>query len=384
MPGTASDFYDTSRPEVVKLFSKDLWTEVRKRDALYDPANGFVGNPKDSEDYLFWICDETQKGPGDKITVPYSHQIANDDGAVSNEILEGKEGHIETDPFTIVVDKQRHGVETNGEMNGQRVHFDTVKEGKNKLADWWKTRRAAITANHLCGNTAIAAGKEVYFNGNNTILAPDANHIFRPGGLTTDEAVQADTSQTFDVALLDEVVAIAETSTPPIRPFVYKGNPYYALFLHTYQCADLRDSASDWYAAMVASLQGGRIDDNPLFSRALGMWQNVLIFKEPYITQGIHSSTGAQLANTRRAAFCGAGALALAYGRHYGHGDEEPKFRWFSSTWDHGDKYYCSASMIWGAKAVEVPVSGTPKTIGKMVITTYAADRITGIGNIGQ
>jgi len=377
--GTASAYYETDRPEVVKLFSKMLWSEWRKKDAMFDPKYGFAGNPKESEGFLFYLVDEPNKSAGDKVTVPYSFQIEDAPGVVGNEVLEGKEGEIETEPFSLVIDKQRHGVKTFGEMNYQRVHFDTVQEGKNKLADWWKRRRAAVVCNHLCGNTAAV---DKYWTGHNSILAPDANHIFRPGSLTTDEAVQADPTQTFDVDIVDEVTTIAELSTPPIRPFIYKGNEYYALFLHPNQVADLRESDTAWYNTMQNALRGGRDDDNPLFTRALGKWRNTIIFSEVHLCQGVHSSTGAQLPNTRRAVFCGAGSLALSYGRHYGYGDTN--FRWFSSTWDHGDKYYCSASLIWGAKAIEVPVNGTPETIGKIVITTYSRERVAGLGNVGQ
>lgn len=369
-------YYDTTDPEVVKLWSKMLWSEYRKKDALFDPAYGFAGK---SEDNLFWILDETQKGAGDKITTPYSFQIESA-GVVGNEVLEGKEVNIDTTVFSMFIDKQRFGVRTGGEMNQQRVSFDTVEEGKRKLADLWKTRRAVVAMNHLCGNTAAAGGNK--YDGFNGVSAPDSLHIYRPGTHTTDELVQADTTATLDVDLIDELVTISELLTPPIRPFIYKGNPYYALFIHPNHAADLRDSSSQWYATMQNALSGGAIDDNPLFSRALGKWRNTIIFSDPHVCQGIHSTTGAQLANTRRAVFCGAGALALAYGRHYGMADS--KFRWFSSTWDHGDKYYCSASLIWGAKAVEIDVAGTDRQIGKIVLTTYSAERVAGLGNVGQ
>ncbi len=62
----------------------------------------------------------------------------------------------------------------------------------------------------------------------------------------------------------------------------------------------------------------------------------------------------------------------------------DSKFRWFSSTWDHGDKYYCSASLVWGVKQVEVDVSGTTRQLGKIVVTTYAGERVAGLGNVGQ
>lgn len=380
MTGTPGDWYDTGRPEVVKLFSKMLWGEWRKKDALFDERYGFAGNPRESLDKMIYIVDEPNKQSGDKVTVPYDFEIADEPGVVGNEVLEGKEGNIETETFAMQLNKQRHGVRVYGEMVNQRVHFDAAQQSKNRLANWWKRRRAAIAWNHLCANTVKATDQ--YFNGHNTVQSIDAGHVFRPGVHTTDQAVQGDTSATLDVDLVDELVGIVELLTPPVRPFIFQGNEYYALFMHNNQATDLRNVNTQWYTTMQNALQGGVANKNPLFTRALGKWRNVLFFSDPYITQGVHSSSGAQLANTRRAVLCGAGALALTYGRHYGYGDS--KFRWFASTWDHGDKWYASASLIWGVSAISVPINGTQTSLGRMVLPTYSRERVAGLGNVGQ
>ncbi len=369
----AKDFYLSTDPEVVKLWSKRLWHEYRKRDALFDPKYGFAG---ETEDNLFMVIDEPEKGPGDRVTTTLSLQIEGR-GVIGNEVLEGKEMPLDTETFNLSIDKQRHGVKTMGEMNYQRVHFDTLEEGKRRLADWWKRRRAVIAANHLCGNTVQT---DLAYTGMNAVGAPDPLHIFRPNSKTTDEALAA--GDEFDIDLLDEVITVGELLTPPIRPFIYKGNPYFALFLHNDQVADMRKTSSTWFDVMKSALQGGAIDDNPIFTRALGKWRNTLVFVEPHITQGVHSVTGASVADTRRAVFCGACCLVMAYGRHYGHG--ENMFHWFSSTWDHGDKYYASASLIHGAASPRFSIGGTVRDYGKIVISTKAVQRVAGLGNIGQ
>lgn len=367
-------YYDTSRNEVVKLFSKLLWSEFRKKDALFDPQYGFVGK---SEDNLFWYIDDANKSSGDKVTVPYSWQI-DSAGVTGNEILEGKETSIDTTDFSLVIDKQRFGVRTGGEMNQQRVHFDTVKEGKNKLADIWKRRQAAVLMNHLCANTPKASNSK--YNGFNTISAPDSQHIYRPNSVANDQSLTAGTDD-FDLSDVDTMVTMAELLTPPVRPFIFKGNPYYAIFMHPDQVLDLRANNSQWYNTMQNALTGGKVDDNPLFTRALGMWRNCLFFSDPFVRRGINSSTSALVSATRRSVFCGAGAAAIACGRHSGL--KENQFRWFSSTWDHGDKYYCSASRIWGVKAVRVnDPDATARDIGKIVYPTSCTDTISGLDNL--
>lgn len=370
---TAHDYYNASDSEVVKLWSKKLWHEYRIKDAIFDPKHGFAGS---SEDNLFMIMDEPQKGPGDRVRSTLSLQIEGR-GVIGNEVLEGKEIPLDTETFDFLVDKQRFGTKTYGEMNYQRVHFDTLEEGKHKLADLWKRRRAVCAMNHLCGFTAQT---DLAYTGLNAIGTPDSLHIYRPNGVANDQSLGV--NDTFDVDILDELVTIAEQLPVPIRPFIYKGNPYYAMFLHGDQIADLRKSNTQWYAAMVAALSGGAVDNNPLWGRALGKWRNVIIFSDNHITQGVNSSTGAVVADTRRGVFCGACSLVMGYGRHYGHGDS--RFRWFSSTWDHGDKYYASASLIWGCAAPQFSIEGTTRDYGKIIVPTKAVERVSTFDNLGQ
>lgn len=369
-------FYDTNAPEVAKVWSRRLWTEYRKKDAVLDPRHGFAGP---NEDYLFIHINEAENTIGDEVTTNYSFQIANEPGVRGNNVLEGKEGGTVTEVYKIKIDKLRHGVKTMGEMNEQRVHFNTMEEGKRKLHDWWRTRRAVGIANQLCGNTAQTDER---FTGLAPVNAPDSEHIFRPNSLATDELVAADPTAKFDVPIVEEMIARAEQMTPAIRPFIYKGNAYYIMFLHSNQVSDLRDSNSKWYETMQNGLKGGLRDENPLFGRALGMWRQTLFITEPYLTQGVHSVNGTSVPNTRRAVFCGAGCLGMAYGRHYRGGDNP--FRWFSSTWDHGDKYYCSAGLVFGCSAVRLPVNGVNRDIGKIVIPTYSVERVADAGNLGQ
>lgn len=375
-----AEYYEASADETVKLWSKKLWSEFRKADAVWNDRLGLVG--RDWETSAFVLIDEPQKSIGDRVSLPISFQTHDDRGVIGQEVLEGKEDFIRTDVFKILLDEQRFGWQSRGRMNGQRVHFDTLEESKRKLRDKWKTRRAVCAINHLCGNTAVS---DLAYTGLNAVAAPDDQHIYRVGqglGASNDETVNADTTALFDVDVVDELVTIAEQLTPPIAPFMIDGNPYYGMFLHPDVVADLRKNNSEWYATMQNALRGGVTNDNPLFTRALGKWRDVLFFSEPHIIHGIHSSTGASQTSTRRNVFFGAGALCVTYGRHERGGKEH--FKWYSGTWDHGACYYGSASLIWGCKGTRFTVDGTARDYGKIVVTSHSAERLSGSGNIGQ
>jgi hypothetical protein len=159
----------------------------------------------------------------------------------------------------------------------------------------------------------------------------------------------------------------------PIRPWIYKGNPYYGYFLHPFNVQDLLATGTQWYDLITKTLQGGKVDNNPIFTRAIGMYRNVLLFSEAHLPQGT-SNAGVAVANTRRNVFFGAGALALAYGRAE-RGNFE-KMRWHSGTYDHGRKFYGSAGMVWGLKSPNFSVNGTTRLYGRIVVTTYTQDRL--------
>jgi N4-gp56 family major capsid protein len=364
--------YDASSNETVKLWSRKLWVEHRKSDALYSSAlKGLTG--ENWKDNAFVEIDEAEKTEGDSIRTTIALQAASSPGTIGNEVLEGKEESITTTTFTFLIDQIRQGFQTGGRMNGQRVTFDTLEVAKGMLRDWWKDRRAVCAINHLCGNTRQT---NLRYTGNNAVTAPDTEHFYHVGsglGAGTDEGVGADSTLMFDLDVIDELVTIGEQLTPPIAPFMIDSQPYYGCLIHGNVAADLRKTSSQWYDVMKAALQGGEARNNPFFNRALGKWRNCLIFVEPHIVRGTHSSTGAVVENTRRNVFFGAGALCTAYGRRQKGAEEQ--FYWHSGTWDHGDKYYASAAAVMGVDSPHFTIEGTVRSYGKIVFTSYSAER---------
>jgi N4-gp56 family major capsid protein len=372
-----AEVYLSNSPETQKLWSKRLWSAYRRADAVWNDKFGFVGDDPDENPFV--VIDDPSRSVGDEVTITLSLQISGR-GVIGDEVLEGKEIPIETETFKIKIDEQVQGVKTRGRMNNQRVSFDTLEEGKKKLKDWWKTRRAVTAINHLCGNTMAT---DLAYTGLNTVAAPDNLHIYRQGsglGAGTDATVHGDNTQKFAIEQLDMFPTIAEQLPVPIKPFIIDGNPYYGYFIHPNCVEDMRVTSGKWFDVMKNALAGGMHKNNPIFTRALGMWRNVLLFSEPHITNG--NNAGAYQTLTRRNVFFGAGALAVAYGRHDRGGKEH--FRWYSGTWDHGRKYYASAGQIWGVKSTRFNDNGTARDYGKIIHTVHAIDRVTGIANIGQ
>lgn len=224
-----------------------------------------------------------------------------------------------------------------------------------------------MIANQLTGNTGQA---DTLYTGLNAAVAPssgtgaDRRWIIRQQDDETDHSTEASlsSSDTFSLKLLDRAVAIAKTSSPLIRPIKVGSNSYYVCFLHPYQVKDLRTQTNtgDWLDIQKAAMSGGDIETNPIFSGALGVYNGVVMHEWTRLPNGI----GANSATTRRAVFCGAQAVSLAWGQGY---SEAPKY--IEDLFDYDRQFGVSVQTIIGAKKMQF----NSKDFGTIVLSTYAA-----------
>jgi N4-gp56 family major capsid protein len=235
--------------------------------------------------------------------------------------------------------------------SGFRSRFAT--KPSPALADWFADRFDTCLFNQLCGYTAQT---DTRFTGNNAVAAPDTNHIFRPNSRTTDESLT--TGDEFNLAIIDKMVARAYQfnnaagTGNPIRPMRAQGRKLWVLFVHDHQIYQLRSSASagTWVDYQKSAITGGDLE-NPLFKGGdlVGEYNGVLLHRAPRVTNGVNSTTGASVANARRAVMCGAQAAMFATGRDFGAGQEN-KFSWVEESFDYGNQLGVSAGSIFGLK----------------------------------
>jgi N4-gp56 family major capsid protein len=162
---------------------------------------------------------------------------------------------------------------------------------------------------------------------------------------------------TFTLSLVDQCVAKAKTLTPAIRPVRLKNGEYYVMFLHPFQVQALRKSttAGDWKDIQLAAMQGGQIEDNPIFTGALGMFNGVILHEDARVPYGdnaqnlLHTDLGAPAAGTTsvgRAIFCGAQSAVIAFGRNY---NWPTKYKWVTQADDYEDQVGVAVGSVWGA-----------------------------------
>ena len=359
----AKTAYGVNHPLAVKHWSRRLKVEALKATRM----GQFIGTGTNS---LIYRKDELKKDKGDKITMGLRVQLTGD-GILGDGVLEGKEEALTTHNDAIYIDQLRHAVRSAGKMSEQRVPFDVRDEAMAGLKDWWADRMDASFANQLAGNSDQT---DVRYTGLQAAIAPDASHIISGNGHNTEASLSAGTGHIIKLADIDRMVTMAKTfgkepdgstdENMPMRPIRIDGGEYYALFMHPDAVYQLRTDANsgEWRELQQNAIQGGQTTGNPLFTGALGMYNNTVLHewsRLPHPPSSVASNT-----SYRRSVFCGAQAACLAFG---GDGSTEDP-NWVEELFDYGNQLGVSAGMIFGAKKARY----NDRDFGTIVCSSFA------------
>jgi N4-gp56 family major capsid protein len=326
--------YGTNNAVAVKLWSKRLAREALKATFIQK----FIG---ESDDSLIQVKPETGKSAGDKVTVTLRMQLSGD-GVQGDGTLEGNEESLTTYTDALIIDQLRHAVRSSGKMSEQRIPWSVREEAMLGLRDWWAGRLDTSFFNQIAGNTAVT---DTRYLGNQAVVAPTLE-VF-PNGATTDQACNS-TAYTFDLHQIDVAVGYAKTQTPVIRPIKFQGEELYVGFLHPWQVRDLRKNTAtgQWTDIQKAAMTGGEVAKNPIFTGALGMYNNVILHEAFRAPTGVNSGTNAALPNVRRAILCGAQSAAIGFGQN----QSFENFDWNEELFDYGNQLGVEAGLIYGLK----------------------------------
>lgn len=333
----AETSYGVNDALAVKLWSRKLFQEALKETYI----ERFIGTSSNS---LIVRKDETSKSAGDKITYGLRMQLSGD-GVQGDAILEGNEEALTTYSDSLFINQLRHAVKSAGKMSEQRVPFSVRDEAMQGLKDWLADKMDAGFINQIAG---YSDQTDTRYTGNNTAVAPTASTriIVTEAGSTTES--QIDSGDLFDITYIDKAVTLAKTATPYIRPVRVDGKDMYVMFLHPYQVRDLRISTTtgQWLDIQKAAMTGGQTTNNPIFTGALGVYNNVVLHESTRMPVGTNSGT--PITTVRRAVFCGAQAATIAFGQGYGGGGLGGN--WTEKLFDYGNQLGVAGGIIWGLK----------------------------------
>lgn len=345
--------YGVNSAEAVKLWSRRLAREALKKTYI----QRFVG---DSDDSLIQFKTDTKKGAGDRVRVTLRMQLTGD-GIQGDNTLEGNEESLTTYTDDLLINQLRHAVRSAGKMSEQRIPWSVREEAMSGLRDWWADRLDTWFFNQIAGNTFVT---DTRYTGNNAAIAPSSGRQVWVTG-SNDQALGS--SNVMTLTMIDKAVEAAKVSTPLIRPIKINGADHFVAFLHPYQVYDIRTATStgQWLDIQKAAMAGGKTTDNPIFTGALGMYNNVILHEAVRVPTGVNSSTGAQITTVRRAVLCGAQSAIMGFGE----GHSFKQYSWNEQLFDYGNQLGVEAGCIGGLKkSVYNSVD-----FGTIVISSYAA-----------
>lgn len=356
--------YGVNDALAVKLWSKKLAVEVSKATAIA-PLIG------ESSNSIIQLKTETQKGPGDSITFGMRRQLVGD-GVTEGGTLEGNEESLTTYSQSLLVNQLRHAVRVkhSGSIDAQRVPFSLREEANNGLVDWYADRMSMGFFLQACGFTGSSItfeGRTVTLGGvhylHNTPAAPSTNRVIRAGSQASDQALTS--ADIFTLDLIDKAVERAKTANPKIRPVRIDGGDHYCMYIHPYQTTSLRTNTSTGQWLDITKNAEKRGKDNPLFTGALGVYNNVVLREAEHVTTGVNSSTSAEISTVRRAVLLGAQAVVAGFGQNKG----PNKYKMTEELFDYENELGVGVDTILGMKKTVF----NSEDYGTVVVSTYAA-----------
>lgn len=380
MAADQGTYFDATDPEVRSNWEKRLMLTVVKRTSLLNPTYGLIG---DDDTSLIQRKKEAFREGGTSARTTLLRTLRQLP-AMGGETLRDQEEGLNTATFDWTINYLRHAVKVaNFQVTKQRVSWDVMQRSIDALGTYWPQVLEAAMMMHLSGFTVNGAtATEWYHRGDllkatlcNAPRLPDVNHIFRPkdNSAADDSVINADPTAVIDLDTASLLKVWAQQLPIPIRPASTPWGDLYVFLLHPYAVRHLKQN-SQWAALMNKTLQGGAIDGNPLFTGALGIYDEVLWVQSNYIPPGFNGSTVYR--NVRRNVFCGAQALCMGFAKMQ---SDENTFTNESESWDYANNKGVAASTFMGAKSpfFAIDEQGTTEDYGKIVVPSYAKELVT-------
>lgn len=356
--------YGVNDALAMKAWSRKLSVEVSKATAIAP----LIGKSANS---IIQMKEELNKDKGDKVTFGLRMQL-NGAGVTESETLEGNEESLTTYADSLFINELAHAVrvKNEGTIDVQRVPFSLREEAKDGLRDWYADRLSLSFFIHAGGYTAPSIdfeGSTITLSskywGFNTPIAPSASRVLRAGSAANDQSLIS--SNVFTLDLIDKAVEKAKTANPKIRPVRVDGGNHYVMYIHPYQTTSLRTNTStgQWLDIQKAAERRG--SDNPIFSGALGVYNNVILREAEHVVQGVSSADSSKVTNVRRAVLLGAQSCVASFGMKF----TPEKYDMREELFDYQRELGVSVHTVFGMKKTVF----NSVDFGTVVVPTYAA-----------
>lgn len=255
--------------------------------------------------------DDLEKGPGDQVFLDIVLALtgAGLTGDTDGGLLDGNEEKLKLRQTSYTTDALRHGVRWS-KLGKIRFNHRMRTTALNQLRKW------------LAGKLDDAIFTE--FTGGGATTIPTSGAVapgIAMGSAATVDDVAA--GEVLDLDMISSLKAYAKVSNR-IEPLkMADGEELYGMVLHDYSGLALKQS-TDWKQAQREARERGA--SNPVFTGALGVWDNVVLYQSDRIPRAANA-TSVQVAKN---IFFGAQALVRGYAyypdwteQYFSYGEEQ-------------------------------------------------------------
>ena len=377
-------------PLAVQLYSELVYSQAIRYTTMTKLMIPGL-DPTDSSNFCQFFEDTSTKS-GDKIFYDIIYNIFGA-GIAGDSVIAGNEKKLTFDQDVLVINQLRQSILLKGMMSQQRVPFSLRDKAKNANANWLRQMIEWGVGNQAAGNSSAdtlpyigatgADSGQYNFTGMQPATEPTSDHWFFPQGAASEGVVGTDPKYAMTLDLIPSIVAFAQgNALNPIKPVVIAGLEIAGiLFLDHLQIKDLKVGfgPGEWGNIMLAAMQGGQVQGNPIFTGAIGIHENVVIHQSTYLPWGDGATTNLvkdpetkqmvpspgslyngggtnqtnyaySTANIGRGVFVGAQALSMAVGMADGSPDNPMRVKWVEEPLDAINQLRITCGMIWGLK----------------------------------
>jgi N4-gp56 family major capsid protein len=360
--------------KAVKKYSGALAVDIG-RTSYFNKK--FMGYGPEASAPIHMMTD-LESDAGEQIVYDLNMQLAMQPVEGDNT-LEGLEEDLKFYTDNVYVDQMRGGVNGGGRMTRKRTLHDIRQISKKRQAEWWARVFDELFFMYLSGARGVNADYvfSTTYNGfaNNALVAPDANHLksYTAAGVAVAKAAMV-AADKMSLTVIDRLVTSAvmmgggTTQIPQIQPIKIDGNDHFVMLMNPWQEFDIRTSSTSgqWLDIQKAAAAAeGR--KSPIFSGAMGMYNNVVLQSHKALIQFTDYGAGANVGAVR-GLFMGSQAAVCAFGSP-GSG---LRFDWHEETRDNGNEIVISTNTIFGIKKCTFTTEAGANDFGVIAVDTAA------------
>lgn len=273
--------------------------------------------------------DDFEKEPGDNIKFDIVLALTGA-GTVGDTVLtEGNEEEVSFRQISMGLTSLKHAVRWSWMSELQITHNMRVT-ALNQLRKWLAGKIDDMISATLTGETV---------NG----FVPHTAAASLPTSMkwysNTATSIATITESTDNITLNDiseiKAYALQENMMEPLR--LSDGEEMFALILHPYTALDLKQD-TDFQTAMREARERGA--SNPLFTGALGVWDNVILYQNPRIPTAADGDSSAVVS---RNILLGSQAVVRGYALHP---------QWIEQEFSYGEEIGIATRMVLGQRLV--------------------------------